>query len=153
MSSELIVEALAKMLWAYANELVTMDTWETTAKSTQDGFRLQARELITKGVLDLGREEGPKSGLALIAAERRRQIAEEDVTAEQDDKYTRNELVDAALCYAAHSWEQHNLGLLNSLHWPFTLDKWKPRDKKDNLIRAGAFIAAEIDRLSRPEAK
>lgn len=144
--AELIVEAMAKLLWAYHNELVTMDTWDNTPDGTKNGFRLQARELITKGILTLGDEHGPKSGLALIAAERRRQIAEEGYTAAEDDLLVRYELTHAALCYIEAlnaSWP------LNDKQWPFNPHDFKPRSRKDNLVRAGAFIAAEIDRINR----
>lgn len=33
--------------------------------------------------------------------------------------------------------------------WPFDLDAWKPEDPIRNLVKAGALLAAEIDR-SRP---
>jgi hypothetical protein len=39
------------------------------------------------------------------------------------------------------------------IHWPWDASWWKPKDVIRNLVRAGALIAAEIDRLRRmPEA-
>ena len=33
--------------------------------------------------------------------------------------------------------------------WPWSDKWWKPKDKIRDLVRAGALIAAEIDRLQR----
>jgi hypothetical protein len=38
--------------------------------------------------------------------------------------------------------------------WPWSFEWWKPKDRIRNLVRAGALIAAEIDRLqAMQEAK
>ena len=34
-------------------------------------------------------------------------------------------------------------------YWPWAPSWWKPRDKRSNLIRAGALILADIERLDR----
>lgn len=93
-----------------------------------------------------GQGEPPKSvvsdGLAVIAAERKRQVEAEGWTPEHDDEHATGELANAAVCYA--------LGR-RTVWWPWSLDWWKP--SPDNRIRelakAGALIAAEIDRLQR----
>jgi hypothetical protein len=83
------------------------------------------------------REATAADGATLIAAERTRQITAEGWTAQHDQEHTEGELIGAACAYAS--------GILSS--WP---DGWQYKPSKDpirNLVRAGALIAAEIDRL------
>lgn len=85
-----------------------------------------------------------------IAAERRRQIEEEDWTPEHDDEHRAGELADAAACYAADDGAHPNEGEPPS-GWPWGANWWKPKDRRHDLIRAGALIVAEIERLDRAE--
>ena len=112
-------------------------------------------------------EEGAKR----IMRERRRQIQQEGWDEENDDRLTDDQLAWAAVCYAA----PERVFTLNrgvtpldpeiSFHdpWPKTLDpafdkrpnlKRKPsiRTRIRALEKAGALIAAEIDRLTRLKA-
>jgi len=84
------------------------------------------------------------TGAELIERERMRQIAEKGYTAAHDDRLNRFQLSNAATCYLNPSDAK-----LFRLHWPFELSYWKPEDKISNLVKAGALIAAEIDRLQR----
>lgn len=36
--------------------------------------------------------------------------------------------------------------------WPWARCGWKPKDRRSNLVRAGALIAAELDRMDREGA-
>jgi hypothetical protein len=92
------------------------------------------------------------SGIAAIAAERRRQIEVEGWTPEHDDEHTYGEMADAAASYA---WEAAHPGAsLNNppTSFPWGAVWWKPKDCRSNLVKAGALIAAEIDRLDRASA-
>lgn len=82
------------------------------------------------------------TGIELIAAERKRQVEAEGWTLEHDDNHKTGELSDAAACYA--------LGKRTAA-WPWSIDWWKPTpdDRVRELVKAGALIAAEIDRLQR----
>lgn len=86
------------------------------------------------------------TGVELIAKERQRQIEEEGFTAGHDDNYPSNALAYAALCYLVPDAPETVM-----TWWPWSWDWWKPRDRLSNLVRAGALIAAEIDRLKRQE--
>lgn len=94
------------------------------------------------------------NGLGLIAAERQRQIEEEGWTLEHDDSHGEDELAMAAACYAlpagVRRWQFGSRGpiLLRSL-WPWEPKWFKRSDRKRELVKAGALIAAEIDRLER----
>lgn len=91
---------------------------------------------------------GTANGSELIAAERQRQIESEGWTPEHDDQHQYGELTLAAMCYIeAKSFQfQRNIRL-----WPWDAKWWKPKDRISNLVKAGALIAAEIDRLQRIE--
>jgi len=92
------------------------------------------------------------TGVELIAAERQRQIEVEGWDAQHDDEHDDATLADAAVCYAQHAADQ-TVGIASgspSVMWPFSDKWWKPSpDPIRNLVKAGALIAAEIDRLQR----
>ncbi len=82
-----------------------------------------------------------KSGIKLITEERRRQVESEGWSRAHDDSHGNGELVEAAVCYAVG----------NSDRWPWDKYWWKPSGRVRDLVKAGALIAAEIDRLQRAE--
>ena len=109
------------------------------------------------------------TGIERIAKERKRQIEEEGWSAEHDDKHVNGEMASVATCYIHFAsyrgqriWQEGLPGL-----WPLTwLSKWwKPEPRGDShpcpiirdkdairmLEKAGALIAAEIDRIQRGE--
>jgi hypothetical protein len=97
--------------------------------------------------------EPESDGARQIAAERRRQVDVEGWTPEHDDEADSAELARAALCYADEAAVQAS----GRRHvdesrpaWPWDESWWKPSaDPIRNLVKAGALIAAEIDRLQR----
>lgn len=120
------------------------------------------------------------TGVELIAVERKRQIEEEGYTDEHDDGRTDSSLARAAICYAAperlYIVRNHAAGPAFYDPWP---DDWPPsfdkryaygegkelhgnypprpetctrKERLDLLVKAGALIAAEIDRLQRLKA-
>lgn len=99
------------------------------------------------------------TSIELIAAERERQISEEGWTAQHDDGHTRGQLSEAGACYAtaasamvrgAEPEEFSAEMLISEGEWPWDEEWWKPSpDPIRNLVKAGALIAAEIDRLQR----
>lgn len=104
------------------------------------------------------------TGVTLIAKERTRQVIEEGWTAEHDDAHTLGQLARAGACYALPARLRNNeiwAAPLIDLLWPFAPDWWKPGlqhpraydDRIRELVKAGALIAAEIDRLLRAKAR
>lgn len=88
-----------------------------------------------------------RDAIADIAAERQRQKSVEGWTPEHDDKYHGEELRLAALCYMrAETITQ--TGVVPA-SWPWPAHWWKPTNDRRNLVKAGALIAAEIDRMDR----
>jgi hypothetical protein len=92
------------------------------------------------------------TGAQMIAAERERQVTGEGWTPEHDDGHDRAELAVAAGVYAMPyngSWKEET--------WPWRESfkhsdpTWEGRVRE--LAKAGALIAAEIDRLQRMASK
>lgn len=87
-------------------------------------------------------------GAELIATERERQVSEEGWTPEHDDAHDCDELRQAARCYLVEAHEGASSPMPS--RWPWQARFWKPSDDPvHNLAKAGALIAAEIDRLNR----
>lgn len=97
-----------------------------------------------------------KSGAEIIAEERKRQIEVEGWTSEKDDLYTSEQLALAGATYAIpmifrDDYCGYSYCADVPIMFPFSLKWWKPTpdDRIRELAKAGAFIAAEIDRLQR----
>lgn len=99
-----------------------------------------------------------KTGIELIAAERRRQIEQEKWDSEHDDDHWKGELAQAGACYALGKKEVGRKFYHEDVRaeisfdlWPWEDNWWKPSPKNriKELVKAGALIAAEIDRLQR----
>ena len=117
------------------------------AQERWDHFRAVAEHAESQlAERDAEMHSGP---LADIAAERDRQISAEDWTPEHDDAHGQGELAKAASCYALSS-TAHPYALDKQLLrvWPWA-DGWKPKSPRADLVRAGALIVAEIERLDR----
>lgn len=83
-----------------------------------------------------------------VIAERHRQQSVEGWTPEHDNAYQNSELADAAACYAIHA---HNQGFSTPAHWPWSPDWWKQSGARRDLVKAGALILAEIERIDRAD--
>lgn len=92
------------------------------------------------------------NGVELIAAERTRQVGVEGWSPEHDDEHGDGELAVAAACYAVPRGSVA-ASAARAQHWPFEPEAWKPGDRIRELAKAGALIAAEIDRLQRANAQ
>lgn len=99
-----------------------------------------------------------KTGIELIAEERQRQIEKEGWTKEHDAQHVNNELANAAATYAMDPECREALTKLVydceltkiPPTWPWSDELYKPSpdDRIKELMKAGALIAAEIDRLN-----
>lgn len=116
--------------------------------------------------------ETAMSALDGIAAERRRQIEVEGWSPEHDDRHDSGELAEAAACYAAHkpiyygrtseppfmrrprqgaTREPHGPYLQVEPVWPWPEPINKEAQRRRDLVKAGALIIAEIERLDRAQ--
>lgn len=90
-----------------------------------------------------------------VLAERQRQVSVEDWAPGHDDEHVAGELALAAVCYALPPHQRY-VGASpfrrTPTFWPWA-GGWKPKDARSDLIRAGALILAEIERLDRLAAQ
>ncbi len=91
-----------------------------------------------------------------VMAERRRQTEVEGWTQDHDDAHDEGELARAAAAYARHAGSDEDSRQVNSGYapedlWPWT-GFWKPSSRRRDLVKAGALILAEIERLDRLSA-
>jgi hypothetical protein len=95
-----------------------------------------------------------------VLAERCRQIEVEGWTRLHDEtEHDEGQLARAAACYATGDIHErtepvHHDGLPSRLTqtltlWPWDMSWWKPTSPRRNLVKAGALILAEIERLDR----
>lgn len=98
-----------------------------------------------------------------VLAERQRQIDAEGWTQEHDDEHSNGSLARAAACYALHagscqkwSGERYRAAAPHGGNpetedglWPWDREYWKPKSPRQDLVRSGALILAEIERLDR----
>lgn len=103
------------------------------------------------------------TGAELISDERRRQVEVEGFTSEHDDiEQLDFDLSSVGALYALHASLEKtpNMSMLFekifSYWYPWGKKYWKPTAPNDTikqLVKAGALIAAEIDRLQRMKGK
>jgi hypothetical protein len=96
-----------------------------------------------------------------VLVERQRQVEVEGWTPEHDDSLKAGSLAAAAACYAfnAAAWlgspsavDRSRYGDLSPISWrtwPWAEKWWKPKNERRDLVKAGALILAEIERLDR----
>ncbi len=103
---------------------------------------------------------GPSAAELDVLNERRRQVLEEGFTPDHDDAHDNGELARAAACYAmGAAWlEMHRMGdgqgniVDVPVRWPWSPAWWKPKSRREDLVRAAALLIAEAERLDRAEA-
>ena len=105
----------------------------------RDGAAIEALQPCGNGMTHAARD---------VLAERQRQIEVEGWTPENDDAYQSGDIADAAACYAMTSPRMRGDGSA-PFDWPWGGGWWKPTDRRRNLVKAGALILAEIERLDR----
>lgn len=83
-----------------------------------------------------------------VLAERQRQISKEGWTPEHDDEHDEGDLSLAGAVYAVTKGYRADVPPA----WPWEAAAFKPRDWRANLVRAGALVLAELERLDRLKA-
>lgn len=111
------------------------------------------------------------TGAEMIAAERARQVREEGYSNDHDDRHVDGALARAAACYAIAEpvyverryagqvhfvdpwpWEDHYDKRKDGGNYPNAIPPVASERRLDMLVKAGALLAAEIDRLIRAAA-
>ncbi len=98
-------------------------------------------------------------GTTMITAERKRQVEKEKWLPSYDDEHNPADLASAGISYALDAvsrltdkpeHKKEDLEYSAKLYWPWEEKYWKPtKDIVRQLVKAGALIAAEIDRIER----
>lgn len=81
-----------------------------------------------------------------VIAERQRQKVVEGWTSEHDDQYGKSQLLWASSCYVLNTIQPFNR---IPMDWPWAPEWWKPTGPRRDLVKAGALILAEIERIDR----
>lgn len=81
-----------------------------------------------------------------VVAERQRQQSAEGWTPEHDDQYGKSQLLWASSCYLLNTIQPFNR---IPMDWPWDSSWWKPTNPRRDLVKAGALIIAEIERIDR----
>jgi hypothetical protein len=87
-----------------------------------------------------------------VMAERRRQVEAEGWTCEHDDMHGDGQMAVAAGYYALACGYPGERDIARGhvpQYWPWAQSWWKPKGARRNLVKAGALILAEIERLDR----
>lgn len=157
---ELALEEAARLCDVRAEQCAEEHQIATLAsvKAALAGARSEAmhlahsiRALSSPDHTDSGKVEGDGSAAARdVLAERRRQVEAEGWTSEHDDQHSNGEMARAASCYISNKERSHLPTV--PLKWPWSDAWWKPDGYRRNLIKAGALILAEIERLDRLSA-
>lgn len=94
-----------------------------------------------------------------VLAERLRQMTAEGWSLQHDDDHDGGDLAAAASAYALYAADELNpqsqgdgdFGRATPPMWPFSRRWWKPEDPRRALVKAGALILAEIERIDRQD--
>jgi hypothetical protein len=139
---------------------------------TSEGLHAKADIATVLALLDRAalRAGGGSKAIAEIADERARQVEKEEWSHQHDDEHTDGSLAAAA---AAYAWPEprmkmkrddvpyhrytdappsyHTVTFRVPLCWPDSWNGmyWKPKDRRRDLVRAGALIVAELERMDR----
>lgn len=85
-----------------------------------------------------------------VFAERRRQVEAERWTPSHDDDHADGAMALAAAAYAYASCQSYRCTRSDAPSWwPWDHEFWKPSLPRRDLVKAGALILAEIERLDR----
>jgi hypothetical protein len=119
----------------------------TMPEGDLEALRAEANATVERQQREQAEREAyeARTGAARIAAERRRQITAEGWSPEHDAEHVNGDLRDAAIAYLMATDDRAGDNAIDV--WPWDVSWWKPKDAISNLVRAGALIAAEIDRL------
>ena len=129
----------------YDNALINDNHIEVLVRPS-DYFRIATEQEIKA---QKGDEQSAKTttGTEMIREERLRQIEAEGYDALHDRHHTPQVLCRAAVSYALYDDQSALIGNSAAKLWPWSNKFWKPKDHLRNLVRAGALIAAAIDKL------
>ncbi|MDD8319140.1 hypothetical protein LAW57_03570 [Escherichia coli] len=123
--------------------------WEAAVSLSEENVELKRKLYAAENQIAELEARTFNPAILDVIAERQRQKAVEGWTSEHDDKYGKSQLLWASSCYvlnAIHPFNRIPFG------WPWTPEWWKPTNPRRDMVKAGALILAEIERIDRQEA-
>lgn len=158
METQVVIDTM-RLAYQYLGKAVADNSMPNCAIPVETAFKRVGLVLaeLESDKSESGITKPSFTGAELITQERERQMAVEGWDARHDAAHLKAELTQAAICYAADVAAKYEtpkrrdeLRSLAIHFWPWDKQWWKPT--QDNPIRqltkAGALIAAEIDRLT-----
>lgn len=125
------------------DDVVKLFEFDTTTKKLEtpatDAFLAEVLAQVVKS---------PSNAVQSVIAERQRHQSAEGWTPEHDDEHCNGELAMAAVCYINETGTVNRNGG-KPWGWPWDASWWKPNARRRNLVKAGALILAEIERIDR----
>ncbi|WP_158215404.1 Lar family restriction alleviation protein [Candidimonas nitroreducens] len=135
---------------------------DTTATGQPDSYNRElCRQLeqewgVLRGMIDAEERAAMTPAARDVLVERRRQVSVEGFTPEKDDTWFGGVLANAAQAYAhnaTYTMRGHTTFGVPPVPWPWAVEWWKPSTSRRDLVKAGALILAEIERMDRKAAK
>ena len=147
-------EAVARALYRQLVGPSASVTFEMLPVNNRSAWESKAYDALREAEMV---REGPSRAAFDVLAERERQQTVEGWTPEHDDSHVYGDIALAACCYAMPEGERASghasgVSVLRAL-WPWYQEWWKPKGRREDLVRAGALILAEIERLDRAERR
>ena len=130
--------------WAVFAENDNVIVWSKNRAQVESASTKYGRPIVPVIALTVGQQAATRD----VLIERQRQMEVEGWTAERDDKYIKCELARAAATYATCS-HIDQLKLVGEAAWPWHPDWFKRSSYRRDLVKAGALVLAEIERLDR----
>ncbi|XMB47436.1 hypothetical protein QQ999_16115 [Pseudomonas fluorescens] len=139
-------------------ELLAGQEMKSTELATNAGLRVCLERDALQALLTAADERvdvlSQGSALGDVHLERLRQIDVENRFTVDDDDYSLGQLAYAAAGYAQGSVPAQQVqGCLRPSYWPWHPRWWKPGSPRRMLVKAGALILAEIERIDRLASK
>ncbi|EPR1455617.1 ead/Ea22-like family protein [Citrobacter koseri] len=136
-ATPLVIRALLDELEADKEQIKTLESRNRRLEGIIDAAEKRIAELEAKAF---------NPAILDVIAERQRQKSVEGWTPEHDDQYGKSQLLWASLCYLLNTIQPFNR---IPMDWPWDSSWWKPTNPRRDLVKAGALILAEIERIDR----
>lgn len=122
--------------------------WEAAVSLSEENVELKRKLYAAENQIAELEARTFNPAILDVIAERQRQKAVEGWTSEHDDKYGKSQLLWASSCYVLNTIQPFNR---IPMDWPWAPEWWKPTGPRRDLVKAGALILAEIERIDRQE--
>ncbi|WP_352474201.1 hypothetical protein [Citrobacter koseri] len=120
--------------------------WEAAVSLSEENVELKRKLYAAENQIAELEARTFNPAILDVIAERQRQKAVEGWTSEHDDKYGKSQLLWASSCYVLNTIQPFNR---IPMDWPWAPEWWKPTGPRRDLVKAGALILAELERIDR----